>query len=162
MNGLLAFILPAAPALVVLAGALVMVGRLHAARRASVGFILRRDAHGDLVVPVLGLFTGAARHGLRGGAKNSLGPVLAITPDGLRFKVLREARWSFSEIAQVDLGRALVSPSLQFKSARRGVLVADVASLGLARQVLMALPPSVPLTPKAMALRDGPVPGRLA
>jgi hypothetical protein len=99
--------------------------------------VLQRDSEGDFVVPVKATF--------KGGAHNSLYPALAITPEGLRFKVLGEGRWPFPEVARVIVARTLFGASLTFESRRDGTLVARVASLEVARQAVAALPAAIPV-----------------
>jgi hypothetical protein len=129
------------------AAAVIILRRLRTAQDAGVYVVLARGPDGEMVVPVRGLF--------KGGAKNSLRPFLAITPDGLRFRVLMEERWTFAELARVDAGPALFGASLEFKSRTHGALAVSVAGLHVARQVLQALPKSVETTPRAAAVRDG-------
>ncbi len=99
--------------------------------------VLQRSAEGDIIVPVTATF--------KGGAHNSLYPALAITPDGLRFKVLREGRWPFPEVSRVVVARTLFGARLTFESRRDGQLVARVASLDVARQAVAALPAVIPV-----------------
>jgi hypothetical protein len=129
------------------AAAVLTLRRLRTGQDAGVDVVLARGPDGEMVVPVRGLFKGAA--------KNNLRPFLAITPDGLRFRVLMEERWTFAELARVDAGPALFGASLEFKSRTHGALSVSVAGLHITRQVLQALPKSVETTPRAAALRDG-------
>lgn len=112
----------------------------------------RAGADGVVAVPILAaMFSGG---GLFGGmARNSINPTLALTPEGLTFKVLRQDHWSYAQLTRVDAATSLLGATLDFKAARASlnVTVRDVAA---ARQVLAALPHTVPLSPKASALRD--------
>lgn len=129
------------------AAAVLTLRHLRTARDAGQGVVLERGPDGEMVVPIRGLF--------KGGAHNNLRPFLAITPGGLRFRILLEERWTFAELARIDAGPALFGARLEFRSRTHGVLVVSLAGLHLARQVLQALPESVETTPRAMALRDG-------
>ncbi len=129
------------------AAAVLTLRRLRSAQDAGVDVVLERGSDGEMVVPIRGLF--------KGGAHNNLRPFLAITPGGLRFRILLEERWTFAELARVDAGPALFGARLEFKSRTHGTLVASLAGLQIARQVLQALPKSVETTPRAAALRDG-------
>ena len=128
------------------AAAVLTLRRLGTAPDAGVDVILERGPDGEMVVPIRGLF--------KGGAKNNLRPFLAITPSGLRFRILLEERWAFAEVVRVDAGPALFGARLEFRSRTHGVLVVSLAGLHIARQVLQALPESVETTPRAAALRD--------
>ena len=110
------------------------------------------DASGVMVVPILaahirggGLFPGKAR--------NSINPTLALTPEGLAFKVLRRDRWAYAQLTSVHAAKGLLGPTLDFDSARAKLNV-TVRDLATARQVLAALPRAVPLSKKATTLRD--------
>ena len=130
------------------AAAVLILRRLGNGQDASLDVVLERGPDGEMVVPIRGLF--------KGGAKNNLRPFLAITPDGLRFRVLMEERWTFAELARVDAGPALFgAASLEFRSRSHGALSVSVAGLHIVKQVLQALPRSVEVTPRAAALRDG-------
>jgi hypothetical protein len=108
--------------------------------------VLQSGLDGETLVPVGSLF--------KGGANNSLRAVLALTPTGLRFRIIFEERWAFGELARVDAGPALFgAATLEFKSRSHGTLTARVAGLPIAREVLRALPADVELTPRAAALR---------
>jgi hypothetical protein len=129
------------------AAAVLILRYLRSAQAAGPDVVLERGPNGEIVVPVRGLF--------KGGAKNNLRPFLAITPGGLRFRILLEERWTFAELARVDAGPALFGAGLEFRSRTRGVLSVSLAGLHIARQVLQALPQTVETTPRAAALRDG-------
>lgn len=129
------------------AAAVLMLRHLKTAQDASLDVVLQRGPDGETAVPIRGLF--------KGGAKNSLRPFLALTPDGLRFRIIFEERWTFAELVRVDAGPALFGARLEFKSRTHGVLSVSLAGLHIARQVLQALPGSVEVTPRAAALRDG-------
>ena len=134
------------------AAAVLILLRLRTGQDASLDVVLARGPDGEMVVPIRGLF--------KGGAKNNLRPFLAITPDGLRFRILLEERWTFAELARVDAGPALFGASLEFRSRTHGALTVSLAGLHIARQVLQALPQSVETTPRAAALRDEGVASR--
>jgi hypothetical protein len=130
------------------AAAVVILRRPRTGRDASLDMVLERGPDGEMAVPVRGLF--------KGGAKNNLRPFLAITPEGLRFRIIFEERWTFAELARVDAGPVLFGASLEFRSRTHGVLTASLAGLHIAQQVLRALPQTVETTARAAALRDGP------
>jgi hypothetical protein len=123
-------------------GAVFAIRRGQAPRDGGAGVILQRGPDGGLAVPVTAIF--------KGGAHNSLNPKLAIGPDGLRFKLLGESRWPFSEIERVVVASALFGVSLTFESRHEGKLVAQVRSLDVARQVTAALPTSVPVVDRTV------------
>jgi hypothetical protein len=122
--------------------------RVAAGREAARHVVLRRDAEGVIVVPVAGLSKDGAS------VKNSINPFFAIAPEGLRFKVLFGEAWSFADLKMVRLHKGIFGPRLSFTCYSRGVLEAQFWGPEVPRQVLAALPASVPLCPKAIAFRD--------
>jgi hypothetical protein len=116
--------------LAVLALAVLFAIRQRQVRQASP--LLQGDAEGELAIPVTAIRKGAAH--------NSLYPALAIAADGLRFKVLGEGHWLFTDIQLVVVARTLFGASLTFESRYDGKLIAQVASLQIARQAVAALP----------------------
>lgn len=105
---------------------------------------------GGIVVPVRGL---SRRLFPFGYSKNNLNPRFEITGQGLSFRVLRTDHWPFSCIQQVDAPRVLLATRISFRNGPRRLFV-DVAGEARARDLLRALPPSLPLTARAIALRD--------
>jgi hypothetical protein len=132
-------------ALVIILCAVLEVRRQMRARERVQGLRLRPGPRGEVVVPITAAFSSVA--------KNSMRPCLIILPDGIRFRVLGEGRWAFSELTQVSAGRTLFGASLRFMCRNKGELRVHLASRDLARQVLTFLPPEVPLTRSAAALR---------
>ena len=126
-------------------------------------WLVRRNARGRLAVvtPLDGGGVAVPVRELiwRGGTllgamtRNGISPTFAIRPDGLYFKVLREAAWPFSRIERIDAGRILFGHQLRIVCD--GTLYVSVASPDIARAALRALPPGAPLTTAATALRDG-------
>ncbi len=99
-----------------------------------------------VAIPVRGLELG---HNTR----NSLSPRLAITAEGLRFKVIFEQFWRFADIRRVDVARTLMGSDVLVTASK--TLRITVADRAAAQRFLAALPRSLPLTAKAVALRDG-------
>ncbi len=117
------------------------------------GEALQADAEGVIVVPILS--ANISGGGLFGGmSNNSLSPKLALTPEGLNFKVLRQDHWTFAQLTRVDAGKSLLGATLDFKIAGASLTV-TVRDLATARRVLAALPATVPLSERAARLRDG-------
>ncbi len=123
--------------------------------------VVRRNAKADAAAAAVGDGAVALRRlDLRGGplfggqSTNSWSPRLSILPEGLRFKVVwTEHQWAFARIGRVDATRSLYGPAIVFVSDGRR-LTANVADRAAARQVLLALPRDLPLTARAVALRD--------
>jgi hypothetical protein len=130
----------------------------------ALGFVRRRrdqlappgqgvtvGADGVTVVPIL---AAEIRGGMLGGrARNSLGPKLSLDPQGLSFKVLRQDRWTYDQLTRVDVAKSLLGPMLHVQTGRAKLDV-TVRDLAVACQVLAALPRTVPLTARAVTLRD--------
>lgn len=109
------------------------------------------DMTGTVVVPVRQLM----QSGWFSSKRNSLGPRLEIAPDGLHFKVMfAVAYWAFTDITRVDVPWVPFATRIAFRK-RGGRLDADVAGQDQARELLRALPATLPFTPRAAALRDG-------
>ncbi len=146
----LAPILPVA-LLVLIAGLGVAMNRARRRRLApSPGQPLAQDDAGGVDVPVVGLLL---RGGFGGMSRNSINPRLRLTPEGLAFKLFRQTLWPYAELTRVHAGKGLLGATLDIDAAR-GALHVTLPDLATARQVLAALPRTVPLTPKAAALRD--------
>lgn len=111
---------------------------------------LARDDAGGIDVPVVGLILSG---GFGGMSRNSLNPRLRLTPEGLAFKLFRQTFWPYAELSRVHAGKGLLGATLNIDAAR-GALHVTLPDLATAQQVLVALPRTVPLTPKAAALRD--------
>ena len=112
---------------------------------------LAQDVTGVVAIPVRQL---RRRFRFFAHSQNGINPRLEIAPDGLRFKVFRPDHWAFVDIAEVDALPALFSTRLEVRSREHGRLFIDLANTARARDLLRALPPSVPLTPRAIAMRD--------
>ncbi|CAN5143352.1 hypothetical protein BH10PSE4_BH10PSE4_06250 [soil metagenome] len=82
--------------------------------------------------------------------------VLSISGESLRFRLLSESCWLFSEIESVDVRRSLFGARVVFvKRAPKEVLAVQVSGMPVARQVLAALSPKIPLTSQAATLLHG-------
>lgn len=114
------------------------------------------DAGGAATIPVLATFAGV--RGLPwwyGVAVNNAKPLLVIDTGGIRFRVVRTQRRSYDQVAEIDVRRATGTVNLEV--AFHGEALTFSANLGnvpLARHVLRLLPASVPLSSRAMAIRD--------
>jgi len=114
------------------------------------------DQAGAQTIPVLATFTGV--RGLPwwyGVAVNNAKPLLVLEPGAVRFRVFRERRRLFSEIACADVRQATGTVNLEL--AFHGSPLTFSANLGavpLAGHVLRLLPPSIPLSPRALAIRN--------
>ncbi len=123
--------------------------------RASVANITV-DGAGAATIPVLATFTGV--RGLPwwyGIASNNAKPLLVIEPEGIRFRVIRQTVRRFEEIEIVDVRQATGTVNLDITFT--GDLLTFAANLGavpLAAHVLSLLPPSVPLSSRAVALKE--------
>jgi hypothetical protein len=113
------------------------------------------DAKGAATIPVLVTFTG-----LRGLpwwyaiATNNAKPLLVIEADGIRFRVVRQQRRLFSDIACLDVRQGPGTVNLDF--AFHGsvfTFAANVGTMALAAHVIALLPADVPLSPRARAAR---------
>ncbi|CAN5328179.1 hypothetical protein BH09PSE6_BH09PSE6_10890 [soil metagenome] len=85
-------------------------------------------------------------------------PMLALAPEGLRYRTLLEGTWPYAEIEQVDVRRTLFGGEMRILflgNGNRRVLAATLGGPDAARQVLKALPASLPLSVDAAILRDG-------
>ena len=111
-----------------------------------------RDMEGLLVVPVRRLRRSS---GFFGRSENSISPHLAVAPDGVHFKVFKQDRWSFSEIAEVDAPRAPFATPLAIRNHAGARLYIDLSDTSKGRQFLQAFPPTVRFTGRASELRDG-------
>lgn len=116
------------------------------------------DATGTTSVPVLATFTG-----VRGQpwwyavAIDNAAPLLVIEPGGIRFRVVRQQRRSFEEIARVDVRQApgTVNLDVTFHGSMF-TLAANVGTVQLAAHVIGLLPSGVPLSSRAQAVRLAP------
>lgn len=122
--------------------------------RATVANIVT-DTAGTASIPVLVTFTGV--RGLPwwyGIAMNNAWPLLAIEPDGIRFRVVRQQRRSFDKIACVDVRQGSGTVNLDFRFyGSLFTFAANVGTVALAAHVIAFLPPSVPLSTRAQAVR---------
>jgi hypothetical protein len=140
--------------LVVIGAAAIGVVRRQRGRLAAgmPGQVLQAGADGVIVVPILAANIGG--RGIFGGmANNSINPTLALTSEGLTFKVLRQDHWTYAQLTGVNAGKGLLGATLEFNAAHASLNV-TVRDAAMARQVLVALPRTVQLSAKAAALRD--------
>ncbi|WP_157219828.1 hypothetical protein [Flavisphingomonas formosensis] len=108
-----------------------------------------------LIVPVTAAYM---RGGFMFGSvqRNSIRSFLSIYREGIRFRVLSESRWLFSDMDHVDVREGFSGMKLIFSAkGRRGVFIADVPSRQIAISVLANLPSTLALTERAAMLRDG-------
>jgi hypothetical protein len=112
-------------------------------------------ADGTIAVPVRGLYL--RRAGIFGGdANNSVNPRFTIGADCIGYRVFRQSRLPFAAIDHVEVRQRFGSVHLLFlNSSDPRLLSVNVGDRDTARQVLIALPSSVPLTPEAAMIRDG-------
>jgi hypothetical protein len=114
------------------------------------------DQAGVAHIPVLATFTGV--RGLPwwyGIAVNNAWPSLAIGDRGICFRVVRQRHRSFADIACVDVRQAPGTVNLDV--AFHGSLLTFAANVGavpIATRALSLFPASVPLTDRAVAVRD--------
>jgi hypothetical protein len=132
---------------------LISAAALWLLRRRGPAATIETSAAGTMTVPVKELM-------VRGGfpffgmTRNSLRPKLSIERDGIRFRVLKESYWPFSELERIDARKSLFGATLVFANgAQRNTLTASVQDMEIARQVLAALPPGLPLAASAASLR---------
>jgi hypothetical protein len=113
------------------------------------------DTAGTATIPVLVTFTGI--RGLPwwyGIAMNNARPLFAIEPNGIRFRVVRQQRRSFDEIACVDLRQGPGTVNLDFTfHGSVFTFAANVGTVALAAHIIALLPPSVPLSSRAQVMR---------
>ncbi len=110
---------------------------------------------GGIQAGVLATFTGV--RGLPwwyGIAANNASPLLVIEPDAIRFRVVRRQRRPFAEIACVDVRQApgTVNLDIDFHGSIL-TFAANVGTRELAAHVIASLPPGVPLSSRAQALK---------
>lgn len=110
---------------------------------------------GGIQAGVLATFTGV--RGLPwwyGIAANNASPLLVIEPDAIRFRVVRRQRRPFAEIACVDVRPApgTVNLDIDFHGSIL-TFAANVGTRELAAHVIASLPPGVPLSSRAQALK---------
>lgn len=107
---------------------------------------------GGIVVPVRQL---RRTFGFFGHSKNGISPRLELAPDGLRFKVFKPDYWRFADIAEVDAPWKPFGTTLAVRNREGARLYIDLADKTRGRDLLRALPQSVPLTRRATDMRDG-------
>lgn len=123
--------------------------------RATVGNIVV-DGSGAATIPVIATFTGV--RGLPwwcGFAINNAKPLLSIERDGIRFRVIRSQKRRFHDIERADIRQAVGTVNLELMF--HGELLTFSANLGatpLAAHVLRLFPASVPLSARAVLVRD--------
>jgi hypothetical protein len=141
--------------LLVFAAVGVVLLRRRKALRAMPIVPLEIATDGTIAVPVRGLYL--RRAGIFGGeSNNSINPRFAIGPDGIFYRVFRRGRLPFAAIDHVEVRERFGSVHLLFlNSSGPRLLSANVGDRDSAKQVLNALPRSVPLTPEAALIRDG-------
>lgn len=112
-------------------------------------------ADGTMIVPVRGLYL--RRGGFAGGfSHNNINPRFAIAADGIRYRVFRENRLSFSDIDHVEVRERLGFVYLLFvNAAGPRLLSVNVGDRVTAKRVLDALPPTLALALEAATIRDG-------
>lgn len=142
------------PLLVFAAVGIVLLRRRNALR-AMPSAPLDAAADGTIAVPIRGLYL--RRAGMFGGdSNNSVNPRFVIEPGDICYRVFREGRLPFSAIDHVEVRERFGSVHLLFlNSADPRLLSVNVGDRGTAKQVLNALPRTVPLTPEAAMIRDG-------
>ncbi len=145
---------PLIPLLTALPILLITAAAIWLLRRRGSSAMVETNTDGSMSVPVTELM-------VRGGfpffakTRNSLRPKFAIERQGIRFRVLKESYWPFSELERIDARKSLFGTTLVFANgAQRNTLTASVRDQEIARQVLAAMPPGLPLTAGAAALRD--------
>lgn len=113
------------------------------------------DAGGAATIPVLVTFTG-----VRGMpwwyavAMNNAKPLLAVDAGGMCFRVVFRQRRSFDEVACVDVRQAPGTVNLDFTfHGSLFTFAANVGTTALAAHVIAMLPPGVPLSSRARALK---------
>lgn len=133
----------------------VLLLRRRTAQQARSATALEIAADGTIAVPVRGLYL--RRIGIFGGdSKNSVNPRFAIGPEGIRYRVFRQGQLPFSIIDHVEVRERFGSVHLLFlNSSGPRLLSVNVGDRDTAKQVLNALPRTVPLTPEAAMIRDG-------
>lgn len=113
------------------------------------------DQAGATHIPVLATFSGV--RGLPwwyAVATNNANPSLAVTLDGLDFRVVRRHQRSWNEIERIDIRQA--PGTVNFDVTFRGALLTFSANLGavpLAMRVLSLIPASVTLSDRAVAVK---------
>ena len=122
--------------------------------RANVANIVT-DAAGAATIPVLVTYSGV--RGLPwwyAVAMNNAKPLLVVEPDGIRFRVVRTRHRRFADIACVDVrqGPGTVNLDLAFHGSVL-TFAANVGTVALAAQVVASMPPGVPLSSRAQAVK---------
>ncbi|WP_165356264.1 hypothetical protein [Sphingosinicella sp. BN140058] len=112
---------------------------------------LSREPTGAMLVPVRQL---KRSYRLLGYSSNSINPKLAVTSDGLDFKLFKPDHWRFADIARVEFVRMPFVTRLEIKSRSDGRLYVDLADKARARDLLRALPADLPFTARALSLRE--------
>lgn len=103
-----------------------------------------------LVVPVGWIIARAGVFGLM--RRDSLRPRLALTPEGVHYRALRESFWAWHEVQRVDASRTGRGVRLRFVGRTPQCFVeAGIADGTVAARVLQAVPQRVPLTTEAAA-----------
>lgn len=113
------------------------------------GVTLTREPDGAIAVPVRQL----EHRRLMGYTSNGISPKLWITEHGLRFKVFKQDERRFSDFREVHATKALFLGTRVIFRGQGITLNVIVKDLGIARALLRWLPPELPLTPAAAALR---------
>ncbi len=138
--------------------ALVMRRRLKSRRDRTTVVNIVTDETGTTSISVLATFIGVS--GLPwwyAVALNNAAPLFVIEPDGIRFRVIRQRHRSFEEIACVDVRQAPGTVNLYFTfHGSMFTFAANVGTVQLAAHVIGSLPPGVPLSSRAQAVRAAP------
>lgn len=111
------------------------------------------DGAGGNVIPLVAAFIGLRGLSWIGFASNNLNPRLAITPDGITYRVVGLQTRSWADIEQVDVFSLGATVNLGF--VFRGspfTLDANVGSITLAARTLALLPGHVALTDRARSM----------
>lgn len=113
------------------------------------GVALERDPDGAAIVPVSQLI----HRRLWGHTTNGISPKLWITKSGLRFVVFKPNERSFSDFKRIEAHKSLLHGTRLTFVGRGEQLHTMIRDRGVARTVLRMLPPDLPLTSSAAALR---------
>lgn len=113
---------------------------------------LERDVDGAAVVPVSMLL----HRRTLGSTTNGISPRLRVTASGLRFKIFQPAELAFADCKRVEAYPSLLHGTRLIFVGHGRRLHALIPDRRAARAVLRMLPPGLPLSPAAAALRgDG-------
>ena len=114
--------------------------------------VLARDADGASIVPVSQLIHRRFLRSITNGAT----PQLRLTSTALGFTVFRPAELPFAALTRVEAQKSLMHGTCLTFIGGGARLLAMIPDRAVARAVLRLLPPGLPLSPAAAALR-GPI-----